>query len=213
MTSAPADAARVRVLVDRIQAGIDYQSSCDELYRIYRRRVHSFFAARGFSPDECGELTQETFVRVFSGIATLQLADRFASWLFKIAGNVFRNELRHRGAAKREGFEESIESLVESQADGRADALAALSAKTPGPLDDALQRERLASLRAELEALPPQMRRCVYLRLYQNLKYREIAVVMRISIETVKAHLHQAQKRLRVVFSARQDDEANQDAL
>lgn len=58
----------------------------------------------------------------------------------------------------------------------------------------------LESLRAKLDQLPPQMRRCLYLRLYHDLKYREIAALMRISIETVKAHLHQAQNRLRMFF-------------
>ena len=51
------------------------------------------------------------------------------------------------------------------------------------------------------------MRRCVYLRLYDNLKYREIAAQLRILIETVKAHLRQAQKRLTVTFSDRRDSE------
>jgi RNA polymerase sigma-70 factor (ECF subfamily) len=213
MSSTLADADRVRVLVERIQAGIDYQRSCEELYRLFRRRVHSFFAARGFSSDECRELTQQTFIRAFNGIPTLRATDRFPRWLFEIAGNIYRNELRRRGAAKRDAFEESIESLVESRAEGRPDALSALSSKAPDPLDAALRRERLASLRAELDRLPPQMRRCVYLRLYQDLKYREIAAIMRISIETVKAHLHQAQKRLTLAFSVRPDDEETQGAL
>ena len=41
------------------------------------------------------------------------------------------------------------------------------------------------------------MRRCVELRLYQDLRYREIAVALDISIETVKAHLHQAKSHLK----------------
>ncbi len=40
------------------------------------------------------------------------------------------------------------------------------------------------------------MRHCCTLRYEKGLKYTEIATVMKISIETVKAHLHQARKRL-----------------
>jgi RNA polymerase sigma factor (sigma-70 family) len=213
MTSTHSDAERVRILVERIQAGIDYQRSCAEIHRLFRRRVESFFVRRGFSSDECAELTQETFVRVFNGIGSLHTASRFARWLFEIATNIYRNELRRRGAAKRDAFEESIEDLVETQAERRSDALPALSSKAPSPLDATLRRERLERLRAKLDQLPPQMRRCVYLRLYHDLKYREIATVMGISIETVKAHLHQAQKRLTVAFSERPDDEETQGAL
>jgi RNA polymerase sigma-70 factor (ECF subfamily) len=213
MTLAPSDAERVRILVERIQARIDYQHGCAEIYSLFRRRVHGFFAGRGFSTDECEELTQETFVRVFNAIEGLHSSNRFATWLFEISTNIYRNELRRRGAAKRDAFEESIEDLVESQAAGRSDALAALSSKVPDPLHGTMRRERLENLRAELSLLPPQMRRCVYLRLYHDLKYREIAALMRISIETVKAHLHQAQKRLRVAFSDRPDGEETQGAL
>ncbi len=42
------------------------------------------------------------------------------------------------------------------------------------------------------------MRRCLLLRVDQDLKYREIAELLRISIETVKAHLFQARQLLRV---------------
>jgi RNA polymerase sigma-70 factor (ECF subfamily) len=207
MSSLSAEPDRVGILVERIQAGIDYQRSCEQLYRLFRQRVHGFFAARGFSFDECKELTQETFIRVFGGISGLQHPNRFASWLFEIAGNVYRNELRRRGAAKRDASEESIEGMVESRAQGRPDALGALRSTDPGPLDRALREEDLARLRCGLEQLPPQMRRCLYLRLYQGLMYREIASVLRISIDTVKSHLHQAQKRLAVAFAERQDDE------
>ena len=41
------------------------------------------------------------------------------------------------------------------------------------------------------------MRRCLVLRVYQEMKYREIAALLRLSPETVKVHLFQARKRLR----------------
>jgi|ERR1700688_462787 len=211
LTSSAAD--RVFVLVEQIQAGIDYERSCREIYDLFRRRIFSFFAVRGFSSDECVELTQETFIRVFLGIGLLHSAPRFATWLFEIAANIYRNELRRRRAGKRDAFEESIEDLVQTEAAGRPDALGALSSKAPDPLAETLRRERRDSLRAKLDQLPPQMRRCVYLRLDQDLKYREIAILMNISIETVKAHLHQAQKRLKVAFSGQPDDEESQGAL
>jgi RNA polymerase sigma-70 factor (ECF subfamily) len=207
------DGDRLRILVERIQASLDYQRSCADLYSRFRRRVSGFFAARGFSSDECDELTQETFIRVFKGIGTLKSANLFPRWLFEIAANIYRNELRRRGAAKRDAVEESIDSLMDGGDGQRSDAVAALSAKAPGPLDGALHREQLESLRTELDRLPPQMRRCVYLRLYQDLKYREIAAVLRISIETVKAHLHQAQKRLVTASSVRLEDEETRGAL
>jgi RNA polymerase sigma-70 factor, ECF subfamily len=213
MALGQSETERVRNLVERIQARIDYEQSCKDLYGLYFRRVHRFFAGRRFSPDDCEELTQETFVRVFHAVEGLQSASRFPGWLFEIAANTYRNEVRRRHTGKRDAFEEPIEALAARQAAGKVDALAALSSRAPSPLEGALRQERLDSLRTELDQLPPQMRRCVYLRVEQGLKYREIAAVMRISIETVKAHLHQAQKRLKLTFSGRPDGEENQGAL
>lgn len=75
-----------------------------------------------------------------------------------------------------------------------------LSASEPGPLDDLLRREGSARFRLALLELPTQMRRVCLLRFEHAMKYREIAVVLEISIETVKAHLHQAKKRLEAIL-------------
>ena len=61
----------------------------------------------------------------------------------------------------------------------------------------AITREQLGILQGALAELPEQMRQCVCFRLQGDLKYREIAEVMQISIQTVKSHLHHAKKRLR----------------
>ena len=65
------------------------------------------------------------------------------------------------------------------------------------PLDRLIAEERLQQLREALLDLPPQMRQCVLLRLDQELKYREIAEVMNIAVNTVKSQLAQAKDRLR----------------
>jgi RNA polymerase sigma-70 factor (ECF subfamily) len=67
----------------------------------------------------------------------------------------------------------------------------------PDALTSAITREQYGILREALAELPEQMRQCVRLRLKDDLKYKEIAEVMKISIETVKTHLHHAKKRLR----------------
>jgi RNA polymerase sigma factor (sigma-70 family) len=64
-------------------------------------------------------------------------------------------------------------------------------------LEATLSEERSKILREAIEELPPQMRQAVYLRVEGNLKYREIAELMNVSIETVKAHLYQARQQLK----------------
>jgi RNA polymerase sigma-70 factor (ECF subfamily) len=64
------------------------------------------------------------------------------------------------------------------------------------PLRVILTEEETRLLWRAMEHLPPQMRQAVLLRI-RDLKYREIAELMHVSIETVKAHLYQARQHLR----------------
>ena len=64
-------------------------------------------------------------------------------------------------------------------------------------LDAVLLKERRGQLEEAIRELPRQMRRCLVLRVYRELSYREIATALKLSIDTVKAHLFQARKKLK----------------
>ena len=66
------------------------------------------------------------------------------------------------------------------------------------PLVEVLRNERRRLLREAIEELPVQMRRCTVLRTYQDLSLKEIAVALRLSVDTVKVHLFRARKTLRL---------------
>jgi len=183
--------ATVRAILPEIQGGIAVDRNFRRLIALYHRPVHRFFAKRGFSPDDCLDLTQETFLGIYTGIGSFRGDASFDTWLFKIATNVYRKRQRFKGAGKRAGEEVAI---TETDEDEEAGALA--DEESPTPSEELLSRERSQLLRQAVLGLPLQMRRCLMLRAYQNLKYREIATTMQISIETVKAHLSQARTRL-----------------
>ena len=184
-------------LVARLQAGIDVDDSFRRLFEVLRPRLVAFFLRYRFTNEESHDLTQETLFRVFKGIGTFRRESRFERWLFEIAGNVYRNELRRRGAVKRDGHDESLDAAMERDSASDRPAVS-LPRSGSDPLAEVLEKERLEALRRAIAAMPPQMRRCLFLRMAQGLKYREIAVVMKISIDTVKAHLHQARQRLKL---------------
>jgi RNA polymerase sigma-70 factor (ECF subfamily) len=175
--------------------GIDVEESSDRpepeaLFLRYYRPLVVFFSRRGFSAEEARDLTQETFLKVFKYGEQFRGESHAATWLFQIATNVSRNTLRHQGTAKRDAEEMSVSAPEGAEA-------AESVPDTSDPLRDVLSEERVRLLREALRDLPPQMRRCVLLRVEHDLKYREIAELLRISIETVKAHLYQARHHLR----------------
>ncbi len=176
----------------------DWQLEGDEeeffegLFDRYYRPVSRFFAKRGISKDECLDLTQDTFLGVHRGISRFRRSDDVEKWLFTIAANVWRNRCRGQSTQKRSALVLSLES-------GAVDTsvISAQGSSPPTPEANALSDERIQLLRRAVAELPPQMRRCVFLRIDQDLKYREIADLLCISIDTVKSLLGQAKKRLK----------------
>jgi len=89
-------------LIENIQAGTDVEESSRKLFLLHYRKIIGFFLRRGFSSEDSSDLTQDVFSRVFKAIDTFRREAQFKRWLFEIAMNTYRNELRRRGAEKRD---------------------------------------------------------------------------------------------------------------
>lgn len=179
--------------VDSEGHGPDPAGSVSQLLEKMRPRVARFFLRRGFSPDECMDLTQEVSLAVVKGLPAFRGVD-FEAWVFGIAGNLYKYELRYRTAEKRGA---SIVSLDEIPAEEWGQIEGSLPGDREDPLQSSLARERMELLREAMKTLPPQMRRCVLMRVNSDMKYREIAEFLQVSVDTVKAHLFQARQQLK----------------
>lgn len=173
--------------IEAWQRGIDREESFRRIFQHHYRRVYVIFAKWGFGDIECEDLAQEVFLRVHRNLASFRGDSTFETWLYQICNNVRRNIQRSRGTQKRDAQEVPLGASVLE-----APYLEVEVSEDPSPLSQFLREERRAALRDALQALPPQMRRCIELRVDHDLKYREIAEQMHISIDTVKAHLFQA---------------------
>ncbi len=162
-------------------------------FQEYYGAVFRFFANRGFDHEECRDLTQETFVAAYRGRKQFRGDASVATWIFSIAKNLWKNKLRRAGQQKRQS------RLVPLDGDCEYGNPAPIQPRSDdqGPLELLLDTERMDRLRQALDALPSQMRHCAYLRYGQHLKYAEIAKVLRVSVDTVKSHLFQANQRIR----------------
>lgn len=181
----------VQGIVRELQAGTAVEERFRQLCDLFHRPLYHFFARRGFPPQDCLELTQETFLGIYRGIGSFRRDARFETWLFKVATNAYRKRLRAGAATKRAGAEVPLE---DPEDEGERRDLPAAAGPAPG--EELLRQERSRVLREAIERLPEQMRKCLMFRVYHEMKYREIGVVMRLSPETVKVHLTTARRRL-----------------
>ena len=169
-----------------------------DLFETYAPAIRHFFSRRGFSPEDCRDLTQDTFLKAHQGLGTFREQADLRTWLLAIAANVWKNDLRSRQAAKRAAVKTvSLDDTVVEAAPPE-DAPASVGPRQPpSPLQTVLKQEGRRRLRAAIDELPPRMRQCVLLRVERGLKYREVAAILQVSVDTVKTQLHQARQRLR----------------
>ena len=186
-------------LINRVsQAEVKKQELYRTLFDRYYRSVFYFFIRRGFDTEECRDLAQETFLNVYKGLDSYKKQAGFETWILAIARNLWFNRRRRAGAQKRFGVELSLDVGDEDALPNSLPTPIVLSSSR-SPEEECIDSERREQLRAALEQLPPQARRCQLLQL-EGLKYREIADILGISIQAVRSHLFQARQRLEQVL-------------
>jgi RNA polymerase sigma-70 factor, ECF subfamily len=187
-------------VIREIKQGLNVETNFRWLFDRHYAQLLRFFRRKGFDPEICRDLTQDTFVSVYKGLKDLRQEEQFESWLFAIAHNTWCSLIESRAAQKRSATVLSLEG--EGESDDRLPIAARLADPNADPLTVALEKEKLEKLREALVHLPKQMRHCAQLRVVHEMSYAEIAALMGISVNTVKAHLHQAQKALRTQLSS-----------
>ncbi len=184
-------------IISAIRRGEEVEANYGEVHSRYYSSIHRFFLYKGMKPEDARDLTQNTFFSVFTSIEDLHDGSKFEGWLFKIALNVWRRDREHANAGKRKGLHLDIVGERAGSEPVESGSITGLAAQGPDPQEVVLEKEKLALLRDALLELPEQCRRCTLLYVNSELKYHEIADLLGISLNTVKAHLHKAKGDLR----------------
>ncbi len=174
--------------VQGMQAGRDREGSFRFLFDSFHRPLQRFFLRKGFSQEDALDLTQETLLGIYKGVGDFRHEARFETWLYRVATTTYLKRLRTGSAVKRSGDETSFDEMTPAHEP---------AAPSEDQLENVLDDERRQTMRRAIEELPEKMRKCLTLRIYHELSYREIATVMNLKINTVKAHLFQAKEKLR----------------
>ena len=169
-----------QLLVDRARRGDPAAQRA--LYDAHVERVYRLTYRLSGREEMARELTQDTFVRAFAGLAAYRGDSAFATWLHSIAVSVSLNELKRR---KRQQTREA--PLDE----------ALLMARST-PIGDPVLRDRLA---AAVDALPEGCRAVFMMHDAEGFTHEEIGMALGISAGTSKAQLSRARAKLRVALA------------
>jgi RNA polymerase sigma-70 factor (ECF subfamily) len=134
------------------------------------------------------ELAQEAFVRAWRGLAQWRREGSFSTWLFALAANVFRSELKRFPSVNL-----PLEAAPEpSRPAGQHNELAA--------------RQSSGAVRRAVMALPVRYREAVILFYFHEMDVGAVARTMRMPDGTVKARLARARELLRKRFPHLEDE-------
>jgi RNA polymerase sigma-70 factor, ECF subfamily len=154
-----------------------------DFYRRYVAPVYSYIYSRVGNRSDAEDLTEQTFVEAWQGMARYEEQGKAAAWLFTIAR---RRIIDHYRTNRHElSFDEGLDSRLD----------------LPGPEAELLQQERLAQLSALLLALDDEKQELLQLRFVAGLSYREIGEVVGSREGAVKVAIYRLLAQLRARWS------------
>lgn len=168
------------------------------IFRRYYPPLFRFFANQPSLREEADDLAQATLIRVHENIHQYRRDASFEAWLWQIGKNVWRNAVRDQRAAKRQALAQAQE--LTADVEGEISTALLLTEEPPDPEKAVLARERTRLLQEAINRLPPGMRRCTELRVFADLKDREISDVTGIGLNSVRSQLFEARKRLKSIL-------------
>jgi RNA polymerase sigma-70 factor (ECF subfamily) len=168
----------------------DDERAFSELVRRFQGRVTNL-VSRVLNDRECSDdLAQEVFVRVYVHRRNYRRGSKFSTWLFTIAANLAKNEIRRR-VRRRNWF--SLDALQEMVNDSAIQLADPKEGQETG-LERAQLQEAVARA---IAAVPEKYRLALVLRDIEGMAYEEIGQVLGIPGGTVRSRINRARAMLK----------------
>ncbi len=199
MAQAPRDSKTDEELILSFQEG--NETAFDEIVRRYRDPLFNFVVRLLGDTFFSEDVVQETFLRVYRNKHRYHQVAKFSTWIYTIASNLAKTELRRRKirnffSISSKGEDERDYDLVDASTDIERD------------VDGVLKGEIILR---EINALPYHFKEAVLLRDIQDLSYEEIAQILDVPLGTVKSRVNRGRTRLqhRLKFLVNEESESD----
>ena len=166
-------------LCERAKAGDE--AAAAELIDGHYERIYAYLRRVCGSDADAEDLTQRTFLKVWSSLGSFRGHSAFSTWAHGIAHNVYVDWRRRR-------------SVTDPQTD---EWWATCVADGPSPFEDAAERELAERVYALVDQLDEETREAIHLHYYQGLSLKETCEVLNMPTSTLKYRLREALNTLR----------------
>lgn len=142
---------------------------------------HAFWLCRNHA--EAEDIVQEAISKALRAFDSFQTGTNFKAWAFRILRNTFLTSRTAIATSRTVFLEDQVELLD-------------VSDTSPTPEDLVLRLDNEAVLTEALDRLHPQLREVLLLCEVEELKYKDIAMVLDIPIGTVMSRISRARRTL-----------------
>jgi RNA polymerase sigma-70 factor (ECF subfamily) len=161
----------------------------DTLVRLYRPRLQRYVAFSLGDEDLAETLTQECFLKAYQGRASFRGDCSVSTWLFSIANNLIRDQLRTK---KFQFWRKARAQAID------IDELASfLPSGASSPETTLLAKERMKRVQEALAGLSVNQRRVFLLKFSEEMDLDEISATIGMPVNTIKTHLRRAVMAIR----------------
>jgi RNA polymerase sigma-70 factor (ECF subfamily) len=172
----------------RLAGGHD--GALNDLMERHAAPVFHFLCRMLGSEDDANDLAQESFVRVYRSRNSFKPDAKFSTWLFTIAANLARNQMRWRARHPNISLDAESAATEQSLRD-------TLPAPGDAPSVELEAHERAVAVRAAVARLPEEMRETLVLVEWEDKPVAEAAAILKVPARTVESRLYRARQLLR----------------
>ena len=150
----------------------------------YQERIYWHIRKFVFDHDDANDIMQNTFIKVYRGIAKFKGDSRLYTWLYRIASNesiTFLNSRKKRATSSIDDQEHDLANQLRADAFFDGD-------------------EAQVLLQKALGELPNKQRLVFNMKYFDDMSYQEMSDILETSVGALKASYHHAVKKIQLFF-------------
>lgn len=163
----------------------------NRLYTCYERPLFFYIRSMIRHNETARDIFQEVWIQVIQKLDTFAFKGSFKSWLYTIAHHKVIDHIRRTERRAEQYMDETVNGIDESSLH------ALLADPAPGLVEQLSMRETQEMIRKLVKQLPEHQREVFLLRCDGNLKFREIAEILGVSVNSVLGRMNSAVKYIR----------------
>jgi len=171
-------------LISRFQQGDEY--AYKELVIRYRNKLMTFIYRFLNNYELTEDIVQDTFLKLYTHKHYYRSIAKFSTWIYTIAGNLAKTELRKKKRRK-------VTNFSQLGAEDRDIEIPAVQAEVDNELQNKYAENKIQEA---IQKLPVHFRTVIILRDIQELSYEEVSSIVDVPLGTVKSRINRARLQL-----------------